>query len=103
VFSFLDPHQYRESQVQSCDHSVLIQGSFICPLVSKAGPTILASHRTPDDLEELLHRIQPLLAGRAAGDNNALSAVCNRWRILNKMAEVVTLDLALNGSEQGGF
>jgi hypothetical protein len=42
-------------------------------------------------------------AGRAAGDNYALSALRNRWRILYEVAKVVTLDFLLNGREQSEF
>jgi hypothetical protein len=54
-------------------------------------------------IQELAHRIDPLLARRTSWHNDAFTALRDRWRVLYKMAEVVPLDFLLYGAEQFGL
>src|SRR5262249_38889735 len=53
--------------------------------------------------EKLVHRLESLLAGRATGNDNSLSALGDCRRFVDVGAEVVAQDFLLNGSEQTGL
>jgi len=41
-------------------------------------------------IQELLHRIDPLLTGWAACHNNATTALRDRWRLVYEVRKIVT-------------
>ena len=54
-------------------------------------------------IQKLGHRIDSFPARGTASDNNALSALRDRWRLVNEVRQIMTLNFFLDCSEQNGF
>jgi len=54
-------------------------------------------------VQKCLHCVDSLLAHRTAWDHDSASAFRHRWRLIDEIGKVVSLNFFLNGSKQDGF
>jgi len=54
-------------------------------------------------IQKLADRVDSLLAGWTASDNNAAPALCDRWRLIYEVRKIVSVNCFLDCSEQDGL
>jgi hypothetical protein len=54
-------------------------------------------------IQELRYRVDSLLACRTARYNDALAALRDRWRLVNEIRKIVTLNFFLDCGKQNRF